>query len=404
MSDLISPDNAQRLIASHCDELKPITLTIEDALGHICAESVRSPISLPGFDNSAMDGYAFACGDTAAASESAPVRLSLAGTVYAGDAPSLDFEPGAAYRIMTGAPLPKDTDTVVAQENAVVDDGALVFTSPASAGRHVRRRGEEIEKGAKVLSKGDRIHPGAVGALAAVGREQVTVVKKPSVYLITTGDETVKPGQQLRPGQIYNSNAAMLRASLADAGIRCEHRHVRDNPKTMGEAARTGLKHHDVVVFVGGVSVGEKDFLREVLTKQSVKEVFWRVAQKPGKPLYFGTQGRRLVFGLPGNPASAFTCFYVYVYPALMRLAGDESPGLGQAFVDVDDPVEADPKKTRYLKARASRSFAEPLGQQGSHMITALVQTNSLVVVPPDAGPGQKYETLLMPYAKKGEA
>ena len=306
---------------------------------------------------------------------------------------------------MTGAPLPRGADTVIAQEDALVEGDMLRFDSSAVVGRHVRRRGEEIQKGAMVLSKGHVINPGSVACLAAVGRDQVRVIRKPAVAVITTGDETVPPGKQLRDGQIFDSNSAMMIAILEDMGIKPYHRRVKDQPRMMANAAKAALKNHDVVIFVGGVSVGAKDFLRPVLGKEGVKEIFWRVSQKPGKPLYFGTKGKRLVFGLPGNPASAFTCFYVYVYPALRRLSGVSRPALYRSGRTASEAIKADAKKWRFLKAAADEDEVTPLGYQGSHMITSLAQANSFIVVPPgpdEYADGERFETINLPFAEEG--
>jgi molybdopterin molybdotransferase len=208
--------------------------------------------------------------------------------------------------------------------------------------------------------------------------------------VIATGDETVPPGRRLRAGQIYDSNSHLLAAALEQMGVSPKRvRHVGDHPTALRNAVAAALRVSDVLIVTGGISVGDRDYLREVLVRERVKEHFWRVKQKPGKPIYFGQRGGRLVFGLPGNPASVFTCFYVYVYGALRKMAGHGGDGLPVRRLRLADPVQSDPVRWRFLKAKTlegPRPGAKPLLKQASHMISTLVDTDRLIVVPPGIG------------------
>jgi molybdopterin molybdotransferase len=386
---LIDPERAQELVAKYCP--KPLTrrVTLEDAPGHVLAEDVCSTLALPAFDNSAMDGFALCAADTLGASPSRPVRLRLDGVVYAGDIARRGLARGAACGIMTGAPMPTGADTVIPKENAVVEDEHLVITAPARLHRHVRRRGEEVARGERLLSKGTTINAGMVGVLASVGKRSARVYRKPRVAIITTGDEAVPPGRRLAHGQIYDSNTPMLAAMTRDAGFEVVRaRRVRDHVAGLTSAFKAALRMSDVLVVSGGVSVGDRDYVRPVLERIGVKEVFWRVRQKPGKPLHFATKGRRLVFGLPGNPAGAFTCYYAYVYPALRRMSGVDDAGLRGEMLALREPVKKDAERWRLLKATRCVDDAGvvALPRQGSHMISTLPRTNSLIAVPPGAG------------------
>jgi molybdopterin molybdotransferase len=364
-------------------------VSLEDALGYVLAEAVLASMPLPRFDNSAMDGFAVRFRDTTEATAHRPVSLQIDDTVFAGDSPARLLRAGHACGIMTGAPLPKGADTIIPIEQAIVRGARLIVDGPVDRHRHVRKRGEETRQGAVVMKAGEVIQPGTIACLATFGRTHVRVVRRPTVSLITTGDEAVTPGERLAPGQIYDSNSYMLKAMLCQMGIEViRSRRVKDHATALANATQAALASSDVLIVVGGVSVGKRDYLRPVLDKLRVKKVFWRVAQKPGKPLYFGVKEKRkrLVFGLPGNPASAFTCFYVYVYAALKRMAGFDviEPRRDALLAEGDMAPVRD--KWRFLKARVERGpggRVRELPHQGSHMITSLSRTNSLIVVPP---------------------
>ena len=407
---MISPREAVRLIERHCPSPLGVTVvSITDALDHVLAEDVRSPIALPAFDNSAMDGYALRSGDTTKASAAHPVELRIMTTVFAGDTKRRAIGGGEACRIMTGAPLPDGANTVIAKEQALVAGTTLTVKESVPALRHVRRRGEEVKRGATILKSGQLIHPGVIGCLATVGKGRVKVFRKPSVAVIATGDETVAPGKKLAHGQIYDSNSHMVAAMLRQAGIEPSRvRRVKDHATALSNSVGAALKNSDVLIVIGGVSVGERDYLRSVLERHRVREVFWRVKQKPGKPLFFGVRGKRLVFGLPGNPASAFTCFYIYVYAALMRMAGVRTPGLSKRRLAVGDGIVADPIKWLFLKGKTDPAVdgVVPLAKQGSHMLTSLAEADSLIVVPPNGDgtvKGGRATTLHLPYAEEDE-
>lgn len=382
---LISPEKAMRLIARHCRPLGTARVSIDDALGHVIAEDVRAPIALPPFDNTAMDGYALRSGATTGASRRRPVRLRIAPSVYAGDTRATTLAPDAACRIMTGAAMPGGADAVIPVEQADVDGDHLVVTAPVARGRHVRRAGDDVAKGARVVRRGALIHPGSVAALAAVGKATVRVQRRPRVAVVSTGDETVAPGERLRRGQIYDSNTHMIAAALRQSGlVPARVRRVDDHPGRLRSALGAALATCDAVIVLGGVSVGDRDHVRRILGELGVREVFWRVAQKPGKPLYFGVKGRKAVFGLPGNPASAFTCFYVYVRSGLLRAAGRTQVEPISRLFPVGDVPAGDPVKWLFQKARLrADGSAERLAAQGSHMVTALADTDGLIVVPP---------------------
>lgn len=401
---MISPGRALERVRRACRRLPAESVPLAAAAGRVLARSVRTPFPLPRFDNSAMDGFAVCAADTRHASKGTPVRLDLRRTVFAGDDGGR-LARGESCRIMTGAPLPGGADAVIPVELAVAERGMLVVDAPVAPGRHVRRRGEEVGSGALVARAGTVIHPGVISALASVGRDPVDVYGVPRVAVIATGDETVLPGRPLGAGEIYDSNTPMLAALVRQAGFEpVRVRRVRDHRGALRSAVAAALDRCDVLVTTGGVSMGERDLLRPVLESLGAREVFWRVRQKPGKPLYFGRLGKRLVFGLPGNPASAMVCFYIYVYPALRWLAGVSRAGLPEAWARVTGRPPGDAARFQFLRGRAAEDgTVEALPAQGSHMVTALGRCDRLIVVPPGPAPreGQRLNTLVLPHTRE---
>jgi molybdopterin molybdotransferase len=400
---MISIEKAMGLVKKYNRPLGPITLDFEKSLGFVLAEDIKTPAPLPRFDNSAMDGFAIRSVDTTGASTAKPRELEVVDTIYAGQFSRRRLRSGETCRIMTGAPVPPGADAVAQKEEVVDGQTGIKLDHPVTKGRHIRRRGGEIARGTVVLKKGSVIDAGAVACLASVGRRRVRVCRKPTVAVIATGDETVAPGAPLAPGQIYDSNSFMVAAALRQMGLEPRRvRHVKDHPTALRNAVAAALRSCDALIVTGGISVGDRDYLRLVLGRERVREHFWRVKQKPGKPIYFGTRGKNVVFGLPGNPASVFTCFYMYVYPALRHLGGF-ADGLPERHLPLAVPVVPDRDRWRLMKARTIETACptvKPLARQASHMISSLANTNSLAMIPPgnkSLEAGTVVKTFLLP-------
>lgn len=385
---MIEPREAWRRVQEHCPPPRTTRVALGDAGARVLAEDLAALAPFPAFDNSAMDGYALRSNDTSRASKRDAVVLALDAPVYAGDTSRRSLAAGHACAVMTGAPMPRGADTVVPVEVAEVSGARLCVRAPVARGRHVRRGGEEVRRGATVLRAGTRLHAGAVAVAASAGREAVRVYRTARVCIVATGSETVGPGARLQHGQIYDSNTPMLAALVRENGFEAARvRRVKDQPAALRRAVEAALRAGEVVVVAGGVSVGERDYARSVFDTCGVREVFWRVSQKPGKPLYFGTAGRRLVFGLPGNPASVFTCFHLYVLPALRRMAGFAEAGPRAERRRLAGAVSRDPVRWRFLKARLlADGGVEALPAQASHMVTSLAVTDALIAVAPGTG------------------
>ena len=308
----------QRLLAS-LSPLGPESVALGDALGRVLAETLHAGRDLPGFDNSAMDGYAVRAVDIAAASAALPVALPVVGESRAGgQAPELT--PGRAIRIMTGAPLPAGADTVVRREDTRRQDGDVLIEVAAATGNYIRRRGEDLVAGQAVLAAGRTLTPIEVGIAAALGHDSVRVGRRPRVGVLATGDELVSAGSAPGPGQVVDSNSPMVIAAVREAG---------GEPTFMGIAADTAddvrrllqRAEFDIIVSSAGVSVGAHDHVRDVVAELGEVNT-WRVAMRPGKPMLIGTVGRALFLGLPGNPVSASVTFELFVRPAIRRLPG----------------------------------------------------------------------------------
>jgi len=387
---MISPKTALKTVMDHCDIRGTAVVAAASALGHVLAENLEANEPFPRFDNTAMDGFAIRSADTAGRTAVDPARLEVVDSVFAGEVGKRRIRRNEACRIMTGAPIPPGADAVAAKEVVSLEGNRILIDHEIKKGRHVRRQGEEARRGDVIIRQGATVDAGVTACIASLGCARVRVYRKPTVAVIATGDETIAPGRRLRPGQIYDSNSYMLTAALRQMGMApVRVRHIGDRPSALQSATAAALRAADVLVVTGGISVGDRDYLREVLGRQRVKEVFWRVKQKPGKPLYFGARGRRVVFGLPGNPAAVFTCFYAYVYPALRRMAGHGDTRLPVWRLPLAASVKQDPVRWRILKAKTitgDRPAVRPLSRQASHMISALVETDRLIVIPPGDG------------------
>ncbi|MFM2189995.1 MAG: hypothetical protein RL491_381, partial [Bacteroidota bacterium] len=320
----------------------------------------------PPFDNSAMDGYAFRFSDFESGKP-----LNVSGESSAGKPYLNRLKKFQSVRIYTGAAIPSGADTVVMQEKTSIDQNTLLITDSAiKKGANIRRAGSEIQKGRIALAKGTLLNPSACAFLASIGITKVSVQVKPSVAIIITGNELVKSGKSLKPGQIHESNSIALQLALQKEGINnISILHVRDKPDSMHSAFQKAIAKHDVVIFTGGISVGDYDFTEEVFAKNRVRKVFYKLKQKPGKPIYFGTLKGKGVFGLPGNPASVMTCFYVYVIPALRALQGHPEKELPRLHLPMAHDYRRKPGMTGFMKASTDFKSVQILDGQESYIM-----------------------------------
>jgi molybdopterin molybdotransferase len=351
------------------------------------AEDVVSPLSLPVFDNSAMDGYAVHFRDVAEATEERPVHLPVLGAIAAGDGTASVLEPGTAMRIMTGARVPEGCTAVVPIE--WTDNGresVLVQRAPTD-GQHVRRAGEDVRRGDRVLREGDLVGPRQVGLLASVGLNQVLARPRPRVVIMSTGSELVEPGQPLAPGQIHDSNSYLLAAAARAAGaIPFRVNATGDDVRAFTDALSDQLVRADVIVTSGGVSKGDHDVVKAALS--SLRTVDFReVAMQPGKPQGFGVivEDATPIFTLPGNPVSSYISFEVFVVPALRKMMGRLPYSRPLVHAVVTARLTSPRDRTQFLRgrfqSRPDGAFVEPVGGPGSHLVGGLAGANCLVVL-----------------------
>lgn len=367
---------AVQLIKSHLPALKSEKIAIGKAVGLLSASDIYAPLSLPPFVQSSVDGYAIRFHDLEVSD-----LLSLADEVAAGCSKVPTLKHGSAIRIFTGAPVPLGADTVVMQEFTKLSPKGISFDPrPEKKGMHVREVGSHVKEGESVLLKGQRITAAMVGHLSGLGISEVEVIQRPSVAIITTGSEVVEPSTavfRLGDGKVYDCNKAILSAAFKESGISpISVTHVSDNPDQILEEIEKGLEICDLLIITGGVSVGDYDYVIPMLEKAGVKKIFHGVKQKPGKPLYFGKRGSKLVFGLPGNPVSTLVCFHLYI----SLLVQSKSPLFLQ--LPLASRFHKKPGLTHFLRGFINGHQVEILTGQESYMLHTFTQANCLVSIP----------------------
>jgi molybdopterin molybdotransferase len=400
---LISIEEARSRVLAEASPLPAETVALPEALGSVLAEEIIASHDVPPFDNSGMDGYAVRAADTVEATPESPVRLLISDTLPAGRVAAHSLRPGEAIRIMTGAPLPEGADTVVQSEITSEDSGYVVLMEPARRAKNIRRAGEDVAAGDRVLNAGTPLGPAEVGVLASLGHARLVVHRRPRVAIISTGSELVEVDQPLGPGQIRNSNSYSLRAQCLQLGVEATaFGIVPDDYEATRKAIEAGLEY-DVLLTSGGVSVGRFDFVKDVQDELGVERRLWGVAMKPGKPLAFGVRGSTLVFGLPGNPVSAMVSFELFVRPALLRLMGYRKTTRPQYQAIIEEDVANPDGRTYVVRVRAWREdgtwHVSSTGAQGSGILRSMVGANGLAFVPGGARgvrAGEEVEFLLL--------
>ena len=383
MDTLVTVEHARRVVLAAAAPTSTETVALRDAVGRTLAAAIASRGPQPPFDASAMDGFAVRCADLPAA----PVALPVAATVHAGDVPD-PLPLGAVAAIMTGAPIPAGADAVVAVEQTTRERDTVRIEVVPEVGQHIRRAGEALADGATVLEGGMLVTPGAVGLLASVGAATVEVRRRPRVAVVATGDELVDATRMPGAGQIRDANGPGLAAQVeAAGGTVVGPLRARDTEADLGRVLDAPAEA-DVLVFAGGVSMGERDLVRVALDARGAEWAFWKVRQRPGKPLAFGTLGGRPVVGLPGNPVSAAVCFEVYVRPLLAACLGRPTePKTEPATLAVTIPTKTGLHTFARVAVRRDadgRLVARPAGAQGSHVAASLALSDGLAHLPTD--------------------
>ena len=403
---MISVDDAKAIIESNIKILGVEKVQLKNIENRILAEDIIAKIPSPLFNNSAMDGFALRSSDILGATNSNPVKLKLVSISSAGSPTGVFLKRGECIQCMTGAKIPEGADTIVMVENTsgFNENKFIKIFSEVLLGKHIRKKGEEIKKGSCLISKGTRITPSEVGVLATFGYASASVYRQPKVGIFGTGNELVEPGSELKSGQIYNSNLYVFSDLVKKTGAQIITQNViKDDKSTLKKFLKNALKTCDVIISSGGVSMGRYDYVREVFMELGVHEGFWKVAQKPGKPLFFGYKNSKIIFGLPGNPVSSYIGFMIWVWPALEKMMGENKSSSVSAILKEEFPLEK--QKYRFLFGKAwiedGILLCKPSTKLGSHMLSSSIDANCIISSKQGSDhlqPGDKVNIKLLPW------
>lgn len=371
---MISEEEARKEVLEKIQVRPSRSVLLSQALSCFAAEDYFSSLPLPNFDNSAMDGYAVVASSCARGK-----RLRVIGEQPAALDRQLRVSAGEAVRIFTGAPMPAGADAVVMQEDVTREGNEIAVNVDVDPGDFVRRRGCDLAEGQKIVAKGEPIRPATIALLASQGFTQVSVGGEVDAAIISTGDEIVRAGEGIKPGQIYESNSVLLQALLqrCNAAVKSV-RHCKDDAESLKSTLEEAIKH-SVLIISGGVSVGEHDLVQPTLRSLGATIDIWRVAIKPGKPFLFGRAGECTVFGLPGNPVSAFVTFLCFVRPAILKMMGATNLDLLKVPAKLLVDLRNESDRAHYVRGRFENGTFTPVGRQESHALFGLSQSNALL-------------------------
>lgn len=385
---MITVNEAFSIVKQHVKATQKHTIiATKNALGYTLFNDVNSPIHMPPFRQSAMDGYAV--------NKHSNNIYNVIGEVKAGDALNPELNPGEAVRIFTGAAVPDSANAVVMQEKVQRNENLIIINSAIKDQENIRPLGEQIKKGDKALLKGTRLTSSGIGYLLGLGITNVNVYKKPNVGIIVTGNELIASGEDLQHGQIYESNGAMLHAALQELGFNnVTTFKTDDNFENTKSVISNAFLNNDLVLISGGISVGDYDFVGKALIDLGVKQLFYKVKQKPGKPLFFGKNDSTYVFALPGNPASALSCFYNYVYIALQQLSGNTNAQLIKLKAKIANSYTKKGDRAQFLKAFYNNGSVHIHSSQESSMLNTFATANAFAFIPSDISSVEKDELI----------
>ena len=369
---MVSVQDAFSILKNSLPESKEVEYTLLQARNHVLSQALYSPINMPPFRQSAMDGFALCLHDT--------LEYDIIGEVKAGDTHQMTLLPGQAIKIFTGAAVPDSAQTVIQIEKTSVKEGIVLLQEQPKSGVNVRPIGEQISEGDLALEKGTVLNAAAIGFLAGLGFTSVMVYKKPTIGIVITGNELVKPGNPLEYGKVYESNAIMLQSALNDAYFDAIALYeVNDDFENTKNKLHDALSANDVVLVSGGISVGDYDFVARALKELMVETLFYKVNQKPGKPLFAGKLQDKIIFALPGNPAACLTCFYVYVLPTISILSGKATHYNTSKRISLAHDYSVHNTRSQFLKASIVNDEASVLSHQNSSMLNTFSVANGLL-------------------------
>ncbi len=406
---MISVAKAKNLVLKNTTLFGTVKLPLEEAVGLVLAKDIYALNDVPSFTNSAMDGYAVKSKQTKAATEDNPLALKLIGSVKAGSFAKQILKGKETIKIMTGAPLPQGADSVVTKEETFEENGKVLIKKEVQPGENIRFQGEEIKKGNLALKKFMVLNPAALGFLATVGIKLVKVFKPPIITIITTGDELVTSNKKLVFGKIFDSNSISLKAALRECGIDAVNTlKSPDDFTSLKRNLSKAIRNSDMVLISGGILVGDYDYVKRILKSLSVQQIFWKVAQKPGKPLYFGKKGKTMVFGIPGNPAACLVVFYEYIRPVILKSMGKKEISLPTIQGKLSKTLKKNQNLSCFWRGKLNGNSHPPTvtisEKQGSHMLQTFALGDCLIIGPENITEIKKnslVEVHLLPWRNK---
>ncbi|MDO8966680.1 molybdopterin molybdotransferase MoeA [Algoriphagus sp.] len=380
MKEFVTVSEAKSILKSQKIRGGSVHLSLQKSLGKFTASPVLAPMDVPSFDNSGMDGYAIIWDEKGEGREVVEV-------IQAGAKPDFVLEKGKAVRIFTGAPVPEGADTVIPQEEIVRTDKMIFFNAQKFfRGANVRKKGAQCKVGWEAVPAGTKITPGTIGLLASLGIREVAVFPSPKVSLILTGDEILDLGNELLPGQIYNSNGPALESYFEMLGIHeVKIYKVKDEASEVTKVISEALENSDFLLLTGGISVGDYDFVKGSLEQNGVEQLFYKIRQRPGKPLFVGKRAEKLIFALPGNPASVLSCFSQYVKPCLLEWMGNPQAWNGPSYLPIEKDFDKKIPMTFFLKAKIDSGKVQLLPGQESFNLLPFGVADGLVEIPQDS-------------------
>ncbi|MBA3706069.1 MAG: molybdopterin molybdotransferase MoeA [Bacteroidetes bacterium] len=392
---MITVEEAKSILIENTFKLiKTSNRKVRNSSGYFLAEDIFSKLDLPPFNQSNVDGYALKFSDAN--------QWTVIEEIKAGDSPDIKLKSNEAARIFTGAVVPDGADCVVMQEEVHVNKDKISLGEKIPAkGEFIRSKGSQIRRGELAIKQNTMITPAVSGFLSALGIDRIKVYRKPVVYLIITGNELQSAGTKLSPGKVYDSNSYILESALEQMNIKAKKIIVvKDKKKKLLKIISQCLPKADLILISGGVSVGKYDFVNEVLEKLGTKKLFYKISQRPGKPLYFGMNGAAYIFGLPGNPASVLTCFYEFVYPLLRKMQGYDKYFLEKKKLPVLRELHKTFRLSNFLKGRTLLNSVEPLGGQASYILKSFTDADCFIYLPLDTShvnAGEEVEVHILP-------
>jgi molybdopterin molybdotransferase len=393
---MLSVKEAQEKVLNSEIKIKTKITPILDSLGLVLAEDIISKDDIPAYDNSAMDGFTVKSVDIIGADKNYPVKLKMIREdISAGKAPAGKLESGYCIPIMTGAPIPQDCDCVVMKEDALREGVEVLIFKECKPGENIRYAGEDIKKGDKVIEKGKKIFPGDTGVMASISKSEVLVKRPPTVGILTTGNELVEIGEELKEGKVRDSNSYALASQVKEVGAYFSRFGiVKDEKSELKKSILKALSDCDILLITGGVSVGDYDYVKEILNEIGAEFVFWRVNQRPGKPLAFLTYKDKFIFGLPGNPVSVMVCFEIYVRPLIKKIMGDKKIFRNSILAKAANDFEHKEGRTDFvrvvLESIDNQYYFKSTGMQGSGILTSMSDADGLAVFPESIGEVKK--------------